>query len=43
MKRVELEQRLTNEVQNREQLIQSQVKLREKSRMQVKFCFLDYF
>ncbi|CAF3798068.1 unnamed protein product [Rotaria magnacalcarata] len=34
VKRVELEQKLANELQNREYLIQSQVKLREKSRMQ---------
>ncbi|CAF2839410.1 unnamed protein product [Rotaria sp. Silwood2] len=33
-KRVELEQRLASEIQNREYLIQCQVKLREKNRMQ---------
>ncbi|CAF0996293.1 unnamed protein product [Rotaria sordida] len=34
IKRVELEQKLANEIQNREYLIQCQVKLREKNRMQ---------
>lgn len=39
IKRVELEEKLANEIKNRDFLIERQVKLREKNRMQVNKTF----